>query len=275
MAGARWPASTLSRDGSRPIEGSVCAVMWPTRSLASNARWFDELYVWTEGFQASTMQRARIQFNVLSKAFTMLETERIERIGVTLSFGTVERLLDLLTDTFDAYPFVSHRLVVLLRGQLDRLRSPYRVPGFIDWLRAHRIPVGYRVSTPRISMEMRAIDLVRPDFIKVMAPISKRVEYWQDMVVETRTSGLDPQSVIVAGIEDEIQRQLAVNVGFGFGQGNAIKPAYDPPSTRMATLPGDPSVAQPAHEPDTRPPTLVTDVNAGPPGLDLNLPQPQ
>lgn len=249
--------------------------MWPTRSLASNARWFDELYVWTEGFQASTMQRARIQFNVLSKAFTMLETERVERIGVTLSFGTVERLLDLLTDTFDAYPFVSHRLVVLLRGQLDRLRSPYRVPGFIDWLRAHRIPVGYRVSTPRISMEMRAIDLVRPDFIKVMAPISKRVEYWQDMVVETRTSGLDPQWVIVAGIEDEIQRQLAVNVGFGFGQGNAIKPAYDPPSTRMATLPGDPSVAQPAHEPDTRPPTLVTDVNAGPPGLDLNLPQPQ
>ena len=253
--------------------------MWPTRSLVGNARWFDELYVWTEGFQASTMQRARIQFNVLSKACTMLETERVERIAVTLSFGTVERLLDLVTDTFDAHPYVAHRLVILLRGQLDRLRSPYRVQGFVDWLRAHRIPVGYRVSAPRVSMEMRAIDLVRPDFIKVMAPTSKRIEYWQDVVVETRTSGLDPELVIVAGIEDEIQRQLAINVGFGFGQGNAIKPAYDPPSTRAATQPGDPSTGQPlappAHDPDTRPPTQVTDINAGPLGLDLNVPSTQ
>ena len=248
--------------------------MWPTRALANNARWFEELYVWTEGFQASTMQRARIQFNVLTKAFTMLETERVERIGVTLSFGTVERMLDLVTDTFDAYPFVAHRMVVLLRGQLDRLRSPYRVQGFVDWLHAHRVPVGYRVSTPRISMEMRAIDLVRPEFIKVMAPTSKRIEFWQDMLVESRTSGIDPQWVIVAGIEDEIQRQLAVNVGFGFGQGNAVKPAYDPPSTHMGTLSGGAPVEQPAIDADTRPPTQMTDIASGPLGIDLNIPQP-
>jgi hypothetical protein len=126
---------------------------------------------------------------------------------------------------------------------------------------------------------MRAIDLVRPDFVKVMAPMSKRIEYWQDMIVETRTSGLDPQWVIVAGIEDDIQRQLAVGVGFGFGQGNAIKAAYDPPSTRVATLPLDADTArpvvQPAHEADTGPPTIAADLSSGPLHLDLNKPLPR
>lgn len=237
MVGARWPAASLSREWGKPIDGAVCAIMWPTRALADNARWFDELYVWTEGFQASTMQRARIQYNALTKAFRMLEAERVERIAVTLSFGTVERLLDQLTDTFDTHPFVTHRIVVLLRGQLDRLRSPYRVQGFVEWLRAHGIPVGYRLTSPRISMEMRAIDLVRPEFLKIMAPTSKRVEYWQDVLVETRTSSLDPQWVIVAGLEDDLQKRLATEVGFGFGQGTAVKPPYSPPSTQIATLP--------------------------------------
>ncbi|HEU0204573.1 MAG TPA: hypothetical protein VFR86_29530, partial [Burkholderiaceae bacterium] len=63
--GARWPAATLSRDWSRPVDGSVCAIMWPTLTLARPGLLFDELYVWTEGFQASTMQRARIQLAAL------------------------------------------------------------------------------------------------------------------------------------------------------------------------------------------------------------------
>jgi hypothetical protein len=251
--------------------------MWPTRALGDNARWFEELYVWTEGFQASTMQRARIQFNVLDKAFAMLEAERVERIAVTLSFGTVERMLDLLTDTFDAHPFVTHRMVVLLRGQLDRLRSPYRVQGFVDWLRAIDVPVGYRLTSPRISMEMRAIDLVKPEFIKVMAPTSKRIEYWQDVLVETRTSGLDPQWVIVAGLEDDLQKRLAAEVGFGFGQGSAIKAPYDPPSTRLATLPPDALTAfdapptLPGVELDTRPAGVTTGMAHNALNLDLGI----
>ena len=54
----RWSASPLWRERSQAVEGSVCATMWPTRTLADRERWFDELYVWTEGFQASTTQRA-------------------------------------------------------------------------------------------------------------------------------------------------------------------------------------------------------------------------
>lgn len=203
--------------------------MWPTRSLKDKARWFDELYVWTEGFEAGTMQRAHIQQRMLANALAMLEAEFVERIAVTLSFGTVERLLDQLTDQFENHPFVTHRMVVILRGQIERLRSPYRLKSFVDWLRAHRIPVGYRIAAPRISMEMGAIDLFHPDFIKVTTPPSRRVEYWQDMAVEARMSGIDAQHVIVAGIEDATQRRIATEGGFGFAQGNAIKPAYDPP----------------------------------------------
>jgi len=208
--------------------------MWPTRALADNARWFDELYVWTEGFEASTMQRARFQFRMLSKAFMMLETEHAERIATTLSFGTVERLLDLLTDAFEVHPFVAHRMVVLLRGDIARMRSPYAIQGFVDWLRAHKIPIGYRTSAPRISMEMRTVDLLRPDFIKIGVPASKRIEYWQDMAVETRMSGIDAQRVIVAGVNNAEQRQMAQDAGFGFAQGHAIKAAYDPPLDKTA-----------------------------------------
>ncbi len=258
MTGIRWPSSNLLQDWNPPPQGSVCAVMWPTRSLTDKARWFDEFYVWTEGFEARTMQRAHIQHRMLMLAFGMLEAEFIERIALTLSFGTVERLLDQVTDLFENHPYVTHRIVVLLRGDVTRLRSPYRLQGFVDWLRSHDIPVGYRTSAPRISMEMGAIDIFRPDFIKVSAPPSRRVEYWQDMAVEARMSGLDPQRVIVAGIEDAAQRRMAAESGFGFGQGNAIKAPFNPPLARS-----------PFVHPTSRGPDTVPRLGIGLAGIEL------
>ena len=68
----RWFARALSKDPKRSIEGNVCATVWPTRALNSDERRFDEIYIWTEGFQASTAQRGRIQPTILEDAFQML-----------------------------------------------------------------------------------------------------------------------------------------------------------------------------------------------------------
>lgn len=231
MSGARWPAAALARDANSPLEGWICATMWPTLSLAGREHWFDELYVWTEGFAASTMQRARIQLAALAKALALLERERARLVGVTLSFGTIERTLDAVTDTIEAHRLYAHRLCVLLRGQVDRLRSPYRVTGFIDWLRAQQIPVGAHLTAARISMEMRAIDFIAPDFAKLIAPASNRAEYWRDLALEARAAGLRPERTIVAGLEVVPQRELARDAGFGFGQGHALRAPYDPPAT--------------------------------------------
>src|SRR5215470_8075275 len=216
--GARWPAAPLSRDWATPIDGSICAVMWPTLTLVARERWFDELYIWTEGFQASTMQRARIQLAALSKGFALLERERVARVGITLSFGTVERCLDQVTELFDTHRLLAHRSCILLRGQIDRVRSRYRVRGFIDWLRTQQIPVGYRLTATRISMEMRAIDFVAPDFAKVLAPSSRPSEYWSDVALEARAAGLKLDRAIVAGIEMPDQCKNAQTAGFAFGQ---------------------------------------------------------
>ena len=43
------------------FRGSVRATLWPTCSLTGSERWFDELYLWTEGGSASTTERAGIQ----------------------------------------------------------------------------------------------------------------------------------------------------------------------------------------------------------------------
>jgi hypothetical protein len=181
------------------------------------------------------MQRAHIQLAALAKAFALLERERVKRVGVTLSFGTVERCLDQVTDVFDAHRLLSHRTCVLLRGHVDRMRSRYRVRGFIDWLRTLQIPVGYRLTANRISMEMRAIDFVAPDFAKLLAPSSNRSEYWQDVALEARAAGLKVDRAIVAGIEQAEQRKNAVAAGFAFGQGHAVRAPYDPPATATAT----------------------------------------
>lgn len=231
------PPDTLPADLSTLGDARVRAVIWPTRGLAARERWFDELYVWTEGVQPGTMQRARIQLDTLSKGFALLEEELSRHVAVTLSFGTIERCLDLVTDVFDQHRLYCHRMAILVRGQIDRIRSPYRVQSFLDWLRTQQVPVGYRLTAPRIGMEMKAIDFVRPDFAKLLAPQSRRLEFWQDALLESRAAGLNPDWLVVAGIETAEQKQLAAAAGYRFGQGTAIKPCHAPPATQRATLP--------------------------------------
>jgi hypothetical protein len=227
----RWPASPLARDH-QSLGGSVCATMWPTRTLAERERWFDELYVWTEGFQASTTQRARIQVAALDHALRMLDCESAQSVGITLSFGTVERHMDAIVRRLQLYPLVVHRVVVILRGSQDRVRSQYRVRALIDYLHTTQIPVGYRVAAPRVTMEMRALDLVQPDFAKVLAPVSDREELWKDFVSEARVAGIAPESLIVAGLETDRQIELARQAGIRFGQGSAVRRSFEPPDTR-------------------------------------------
>jgi hypothetical protein len=228
----RWSAAPLARDARDPDDGTVCATMWPTRTLVDRERWFDELYVWTEGFQASTTQRARIQVAALDHALRLLDSESSTSVAVTLSFGTAERHLDAIVHRLQLYPLVSHRLVVILRGALDRVRSQYRIRAFIDYLRSGQIPVGYRVTAPRVTMEIRTMDLVQPEFAKVLAPTSDREEFWKDFVSEARVAGVAPQALIVAGLETERQVELARLAGIRFGQGTAVRPSFQPPDTR-------------------------------------------
>jgi hypothetical protein len=230
----RWSASPLARDHYHPVEGNVCATMWPTRTLAERQRWFDELYVWTEGFQPSTTQRACIQVAALDNALRMLDSESARSVAVTLSFGTAERHLDAIVKRLQLYPLVAHRAVVILRGTLDRVRSQYRIRALIDYLRSSQITVGYRVSAPRVTMEIRAIDLVQPEFAKVLAPTSDREEFWKDFVSEARVAGIVPQSLIVAGLETQRQLELARQAGIRFGQGNAVRPSFEPPRASFA-----------------------------------------
>jgi hypothetical protein len=225
----RWPARPLFKEPSRPIEGHICATIWPTRALNSTERWFDELYFWTEGFEASTTQRARIQWAALLTAFFMLEHERTDRVGITVSFGTVERFMDEILEGIEAHALVDQRLCVMLRGSVQRLRSTYRLRAFVDYLRVHQIPVGYRSAHSRITMELASIDFLQPSFCKILAPSSLRPEFWSDFVLEARVVGIDPENMIIAGLNTEQQITLAKDVGVGFGQGSAIRPAYLPP----------------------------------------------
>jgi hypothetical protein len=228
----RWSAAPLARDPDHPVEGSVCATMWPTRTLSERERWFDELYVWTEGFQASTTQRARIQVAALDHALRMLDGESAHSVGVTLSFGTVERHMDAIVKRLQFYPLVVHRTVVILRGAQERVRSQYRIRALVDYLRSVQITVGYRISAPRVTMEILGLDMVQPDFAKVLAPASNREEFWRDFVSEARVAGIAPQALIVAGLESERQLELARQAGIRFGQGNAVRPSFEPPDTR-------------------------------------------
>ncbi len=212
------------------FRGAVRATLWPTRSLISNERWFDELYVWTEGGAASTTQRARIQIDAMSDAFQWLEYDLVERIGVTISFGTVERALDPLTELFEANVLLAHRMFVLLRGAPQRLRSRYRLRAFADMLRGLKVAVGYRLSAPRVSMELSGVDLVQPIFAKVLAPDATRPDAWSDLSLEIRALGLDTHSTIVGALESRAQLQGAVRAGFELGQGRAVRMPYPPPT---------------------------------------------
>ena len=154
------------------FRGSVRATLWPTCSLIGSERWFDELYLWTEGGSASTTERAGIQIHALRNAFDWLAYDLVDRIGVTISFGTVERSLDPLTELFEKNLLLAHRMFVMLRGAPQRLRSRYRLRAFADMLRGWQFMVGYRISAPRVSMELSGIDLVQPIFAKVLATTS-------------------------------------------------------------------------------------------------------
>ena len=228
----RWSARDLSRDPGHPIEGSICATIWPTRSLNSADHWFDELYLWTEGFHASTTQRARIQSAALHAAFQMLECEHVERIGVTLSFGTVERILDHLADVFQAHALVAHRISILLRGSFMRLRSRYRIRAFREHLRGQHIAVGYVLTAASMSMEAKALEFVQPDFAKLVAPSSTRIEPWQDLIFESRVAGAPTDRLIVSGLETPHQVEIAKEAGIPFGQGSALRRAFAPPEFR-------------------------------------------
>lgn len=220
---------SLSRFGSR-----VRALVWPTRSLVGAQRWFDELYVWTADFEPDRSLRSQIQLAAMEHAFSMLEHERVERIAVTISFGSVERSLEGLAKTLETHRLTAHRLSVLLRGSMERLRWPYRVREFIDLLRSYQIAVGYRFGEPRPSMELSAIDFIAPDFAKMLAPISAREELWQDMSREVSALGLTRETFVIAGIEREEQLRLGRQAGFVLGQGRALKKPYFPPRVLRA-----------------------------------------
>jgi len=158
----------------------------------SAERWFDELYLWTEGFHASTTQRARIQSAALHAALQMLDRDAITKIGVTLSFGTVERIADHLADVLQAYALVTHRFSVLLRGSLARLQARSVVRAFREHLRDQQVPVGYMLTFPSISMELEALGFVRPISRSWSPRISTRVELWRDVLAESREAGVPP-----------------------------------------------------------------------------------
>ena len=261
---SRWSARPLSKDASRPIQGDLCATIWPTCSLQSTERWFDELYLWTEGFEASTTQRARIQAFALKQAFQILDRDESERIAITLSFGTVERCLDHFAAAFDSNPAHSERVVVMLRGSFERLRQRYRLRAFVEYLHILKIPVGYRLSTPRVSMELKALDFLRPDFAKVLAPRSARVEAWQDLLLEGRVADVPVERLIVAGLETPQQLELARRAGIPFGQGSAIMAAYAP-RKHTRVVPPLPPAGPPQHKPPDRP---IAGQDARPPAAD-------
>lgn len=234
MVPQRVPKS--EREGGAPgFAGSIRATLWPTRALTGAVRWFDELYIWTEGASPTTTQRANIQLNSLVDAFHWLEYDLVEQVGVTISFGTVERTLEPLTALFERNALLAHRTHVMFRGSPQRLRSRYRLRAFADMLRGFGFPVGYRISAARPSMELAGIDLVKPIFAKVLATTSPREEAWEDLALEVRALGLDTRTTIVGGLEVPQQARMANAAGFVLGQGRAIRQPYPPPSVPAAS----------------------------------------
>ncbi len=224
----RWPAPSVIGKIEGVPNGAVCATIWPTRSLQARERWFDELYLWTEGFEPSPVQWSRIQLFGLRRALDMLEREECKQIAVTLSFGTVQKYDERIDTQLRTHALVAHRLSVILRGSVELVRSHYRIRAFIDYLRAQQIPVGLRVTAPRLTMDLSAFALVQPDFAKILAPTSNLSEAWQNLALEARVVGLSEQWLIVAGLQAQDQVERAIQAGIGFGQGNAVRPAQNP-----------------------------------------------
>lgn len=234
----RWPARAVCADATQADRGEVCATVWPTRHLHSPMRWFDELYVWAEGFEPTPSQWSRIQLFGLQRALISLGREAAESIGVTLSYATVQNFAEQIDELLQAHALVAHRLAVLLRGTVGPGPSNYRLRAFIEYLRAQQIPTGLRVTTPRLAMELDAFHLVRPEFAKILAPGAAASGAWDTLALEARFAGLSERWLIVAGLQTSAQRKRATDAGIGFGQGTAVRPAQRPKAADGATVEG-------------------------------------
>jgi hypothetical protein len=235
----RWPARVVCGDLAHDGAGSVCATVWPTRHLHSPMRWFDELYLWAEGWAPTQDQWYRIQLMGLRHALLMLAREQAEHLCVTLSYATVEQCDEQIDALLQAHALVAHRLVVLLRGSLEQAGGAYyRVRAFADYLRARQIPVGLRVTAPRLAMELHACSVVGAEFAKILAPGVVRGTTWDALAMEARFAGLSERWLIVAGLQSPEHVRQAVDAGIGFGQGPAVRPAHAPRLARAVALAG-------------------------------------
>lgn len=224
----RWSAHSVCTKIDQAPGGAVCATVWPTRSLHTRERWFDELYLWTDGFEPTPVQWSHIQLHGLRRGLSLLAREECEQIAVTLSFGTVQKYDERIDAQLRAHALIAHRLSVLLRGSVELVRSSYRIRAFVDYLRAQQIRVGLRVTSSRLAMEMSAFALVQPDFAKILAPASSLGDAWDNLALEARVAGISEQWLIVAGLQTQEQVDRAVQAGIGFGQGHAVRPAQNP-----------------------------------------------
>jgi len=148
--------------------------VWPTRSLVGSSGGSTELYVWTADFEPDRSLRSQIQLAAMEHAFSMLEHERVERIAVTISFGSIERSLESLAKTLEAHRLTAAPAV----GAAARRHgaAALAVPG----ARVHRpdaqLPDRGRVPLRRAPGQHGNVRhrLRRPDFAKMLAPISVR-----------------------------------------------------------------------------------------------------
>jgi hypothetical protein len=258
-----WQARSLLKDALCPMEARVCAQMRPVHALNSSERWFDELCLWPEGFEVSVSQRARIQAFALRYALRILDRQESSQIGVTISFGTVERYLDHLAEALETHTRHLHRVAVMLRGSFNRLQYLYRLRTFVEYLRILRVPFGYYLTAPRVSMELKALGFLQPDFAKVPAPTMARIERWQDLALEARVAGIPFERFIVAGLDTPQQLSFARQVEIPYGQGSAIAAAQAPPldegivAERMPDpLPQEEQAADESPRQDQRRPTV-------------------
>jgi hypothetical protein len=199
--------------GGPDAERGIRTGLLPVMHVDTGQRWFEDLRVWTVGYQATTTQRARLQMEVAVEAFELIRRERLRRVCITLSFGTLERCTDEIADLFERESLLAHRVMVLLRGDFARVRSPYRLRVLVEFLREHNVRIGFLLPSGRLSMEMQVLEALKPEFVMASAPISNRVEYWQDFVSEASSFGITPRRLVITGIDSEARFELARTAG--------------------------------------------------------------
>ena len=206
----------------------VRAGVRPVRSLGNGKRWFDELRYTAHASDPTVDEWARVQASALSSAFRLLEAETVRHVGLQLSFSAVQRELETLVGLVADNCLLCHRLTVMLCGAPVTAVSAHRIRAFIEFLRGYYVTVGFRVVSQHLTMEMPAIDLCEPDFLWIPAPVSGRVEYWTDTLRQVRSVGVAGDWTIAGCLDQPVQRALACEAGFGFGQGDAVAAPYVP-----------------------------------------------